>query len=98
MEYYDFGGILKGLRISRGMNQTEMGRLFGLSKAVVSKYENGLAYPNYDTLVCIAKHFGVSTDYLLGIKKSKDTLDVSDLSKSQVEALLILIEEFKKQK
>lgn len=95
MNVCDFGTILRQLRQSRNLTQTELGKNVWLSKAVVSKYENGLGYPTYDVLIRIANYFGVTTDYLLGVSKGK-TIDVSDLSDSQIDALHRIIMEFSK--
>lgn len=95
MNVCDFGAILRQLRLSRNLTQTELGKNVWLSKAVVSKYENGLGYPTYDVLIRIAGYFGVTTDYLLGVSKGK-TIDVSDLSDSQIDALHRIIMEFSK--
>lgn len=95
MNYCDFGIILKELRKSRGLTQTELGASIGLSKAVISKYENGMGYPNFDVLIQIADYFGVTTDYMLGVNQSK-TINVSELTGSQIEVLHHLIAEFKK--
>ena len=95
MSYYDFGEILKSLRKREGLTQSELGRHVGLSKAVVSKYETGIGYPNFETLICIAKYFGVTTDYLLGVETT-NVLDVSGLTESQHEAVHRTVNEFKK--
>ena len=95
MNICDFGSILKELRKSHNLTQSELGSHVGLSKAVVSKYENGMGYPTFDILIKIADHFGVTTDYLLGVAKSK-TIDVSGLTESQVDAIHRLIAEFSK--
>ena len=54
MLYTDFGENLKRLRQARGLTQQELGSRVGLSKAVVSKYENALGYPTLDTLITLA--------------------------------------------
>lgn len=95
MNYCNFGEILKNLRKSRNLTQKELGAKIGLSKAVVSKYENGLGYPTYDVLIRIAQYFGVTTDYLLGVTSGK-TVDVSNLTDSQINAIHQLIAEFNK--
>lgn len=95
MNVCDFGTILKQLRKTHNLTQTELGSRVGLSKAVVSKYENGLGYPTFDVLIRIANYFGVTTDYLLGVSKGK-TVDVSGLSESQIDAIHRIISEFKK--
>ena len=45
MNVCDFGTILKQLRKSHNLTQKELGFQLGLSKAVVSKYENGIIDP-----------------------------------------------------
>lgn len=95
MNICDFGSVLKQLRKSRNLTQEELGCKVRLSKAVVSKYENGMGYPNYDTLIHLATFFGVTTDYLLGVEKGK-TVDVSGLNETQIEVIHRLIAEFNK--
>ena len=94
MNYTDFGENLKRLRKSRDLTQNEFGAKVGLSKAVVSKYENSMGYPSFDILVRIAQHFGVTTDYLLGVTKEK-TIDASGLTDGQIAAIHQLIAEFR---
>lgn len=95
MNYSDFGENLKKLRKSRNLTQKELGAKIGLSKAVVSKYENGMGYPAFDVLIRIAQYFGVTTDYLLGVSGSK-TVDLSGLTDSQIDCVHQLISEFSK--
>lgn len=95
MNYCDFGAILHKLRKGSSMTQKELGEQVGLSKAVVSKYENGLGYPTFDVLVRIAKYFGVTTDYLLGAESGR-TIDVTGLTESQIDSIHRIIAEFQK--
>lgn len=95
MNVCDFGGVLRELRKNRGLTQSQLGSRLGLSKAVVSKYENGIGYPTLDMLVRIAACFGVTTDYLLGVSGGK-TVDVSGLTDSQIDTLHRIIAEFDK--
>lgn len=94
MYYVEFGENLKKLRTARGLTQTEFGKRVGLSKAVVSKYENSIGYPSLDTLIKIAAFFGVTTDYLLGAS-SKRTLDVSGLTEEQIASLAVIASQLK---
>lgn len=95
MNVCDFGTVLRELRKSQNLTQAELGLKVGLSKAVVSKYEIGLGYPSFDVLIRIADCFGVTTDYLLGVKKGK-TVDVSSLTETQIETIHRIIAEFNK--
>lgn len=95
MNICDFGAILKELRKNHNLTQKELGLHIGLSKAVVSKYENGMGYPTFDVLIQISDYFGVTTDYLLGVAKGK-TIDVSNLTESQIDTVHRVIAEFNK--
>lgn len=95
MNVCDFGIVLRQLRKNRNMTQEELGLRIGLSKAVISKYENSLGYPSFDVLVRIADYFGVTTDYLLGVSKGK-TVDVSNLTETQIDTVHRVISEFNK--
>lgn len=94
MYFSDFGENLRHLRKSHHLTQKDFGAKVGLTKAVVSKYENGMGYPSYDVLVRIAQYFGVTTDYMLGVERGK-TVDVSDLTDSQIAVIHQIITEFK---
>lgn len=94
MIYSEFGENLKVLRKQRNLTQADLGLHIGLSKAVISKYENGLGYPTFDILVRFADFFGVTTDYLLGVAQGK-TINVTGLTESQINILHNLIAEFK---
>ena len=85
-----FGTRIKLLRTSRGLNQIEFGNMISVTKQSVSNWENGNILPSLDMLVKIATTFSVSTDYLLGLD-NKRTLDVSNLTESQIAYLQSLI-------
>ncbi len=95
MYYAEFGDTLRRLRRARNLTQAELGARLGLSKAVVSKYENALGYPAYDVLIRIAAFFGVTTDHLLGVEEGR-TIDVSGLTDGQIDAVLHVVAEFRK--
>lgn len=91
----DFGNILKTLRLKKNMTQAQLAQKLGLTKSVISAYENGLRLPSYDILINIAKIYNVSTDYLLGLEP-KQEIDLSGLSREEKDALLNLIKVMKK--
>lgn len=53
------------LRKASGMNQGELAKKLNISSSAVGMYEQGRRMPNVDTLIAMAKVFGVSLDYLL---------------------------------
>ena len=92
----DLGNKLKQLRIDKGFSQSELARRVGITKSMISSYENSMRSPSYGVLLKMARCFHVSTDYLLGVT-SKRMLDVSDLTDRQAEIISRLIDEFRKQ-
>ena len=46
----DFGNTLKTLRLQNKFTQAELAKKLGLTKSVISAYENGLRLPSYDVL------------------------------------------------
>ena len=59
------GRNLKTLRLEKGISQRKLGEDFNVSNQTISFWENGSREPDLDTLVKIAKYFGVSIDSLL---------------------------------
>ena len=86
----EFGNKLKTLRIQSNLTQAQLAAKLGLTKSVISAYENGVRMPSYEVLVAIARIFKVTTDYLLGLEK-KYEVDLSGLTDEEIEALLHLI-------
>lgn len=62
------------LRTESHMTQEEFGRIFGISKPTVSFYEHGKSVPNDQIKTAIARYFGVSVDYLLGVTDSREPI------------------------
>ncbi len=59
---------LKTLRIEKKMSQPELAKLVGVSKGMISFWENGINEPTISNLVKLCQIFEVSSDYLLGIE------------------------------
>ena len=94
-EMVDFGNVLKILRLKNNMTQAQLAQKLGLTKSVISAYETGLRLPSYDILIHISKIFNVSTDFLLG-QEHKQEIDLSGLSRDEIDALLNLIKAMKR--
>ena len=90
----DFGNTLKKLRRQNDMTQEQLSQRLGLTKSVISAYENGLRMPSYDVLIAIARIFKVTTDFLLGLEQ-KQEIDFSGLTESEKTAILNLIKAIK---
>lgn len=59
---------LKELRQDKKIGQVELASGIGVSKGVISFWENGLREPTMSSLIALAEFFDVSIDYLVGIK------------------------------
>ncbi len=64
-----FKNILKELRQEKSIGQVELAKQIGVSKGIISLWENGLREPNMSSLISLAKFFEVSIDYLVGLEK-----------------------------
>lgn len=62
---------IRSARRSLNMTQKELGLRIGATEGAVSHYETGRREPDNATLGRIASVLNVSTDYLLGVEKSK---------------------------
>lgn len=63
----DLGQKVRNMRESREWSQAELARRVGVTKSAISTYELGLRTPSADVVYALAKVFGVSSDYLLGL-------------------------------
>ena len=61
---------IKRLRAEKGMSQKELAIRLSVSPQAVSRWENGLAYPDIEMLPRIAELYGVSLDTLMGVGMS----------------------------
>ena len=58
---------LKELRQEKNVGQVKLAESLGVSKGVISLWENGLREPSMSSLILIARFFEVSIDYLVGM-------------------------------
>lgn len=69
MEYENkFKDNLKELRFEKNLSQVELAKSIGVSKGVISLWENGLREPNMYSLIILAKFFKISIDELVGLE------------------------------
>ena len=65
MSRIDFGNILRQLRRSRDETLEQVSEATGLSVAMLSRVERGERLPSPESVEALAKHFGLSADYLM---------------------------------
>lgn len=83
---------LKMLRDRRGLTLDELAEQTGLSRSALSNYEtNESKEVSQFALVTLAKFYGVSTDYLLGLSALENPMqgDIHDLNISSEMAKLL---------
>lgn len=56
------------LRKEKGYSQLQLSKEIKFSRTAIASWEGGAREPSLDTLILIAKYFGVTTDYLLGLE------------------------------
>ena len=78
---------LKELREQRRLNQQGLALVLNVSQSTISSYETGERIPDLDTLVTIAKYFGVSLDYLAELSDVKNPLTQGNLTPDEIELL-----------
>jgi len=83
------GQRLQEQRILKNLSQKQVATSVGLSASVISNYESGERTPSVEILLSLARLYGCSADYLLGIDKSDAVklLDVSMLDNKQYQLL-----------
>ena len=59
---------LKELRTERKLSILALAKEIGVSDATICRWENGVNDITGDSLVVLAKFFGVTSDYLLGLE------------------------------
>ena len=59
---------IKEIRIDNGLSQSEFGEKLFVSQDTVSLWERGKSLPSTEHIICIAKLFEVSSDYILCIE------------------------------
>ena len=59
---------LTSLIKNSGKTQTEICKELGISKQKMTNWKSGYTQPSIDDIVMLARYFGVTTDYLLGLE------------------------------
>lgn len=68
------GNYIKELRISRGLSQEELGKIVGVQRAAVQKWEAGKVYNlKRETILKLAEYFGVTPASFFSEKENSPT-------------------------
>lgn len=71
--------IISENRKLKGITQDELANYIGVSKAAVSKWENGQSYPDITFLPHLATYFNISIDELMGYEPQMTKEDIRNL-------------------
>ncbi|MCR5703055.1 MAG: helix-turn-helix transcriptional regulator [Eubacterium sp.] len=82
---------LRQLREEKGISQQKLANMVSVSQQSIYKYENGLAEPDFQTLIKLADYFETSVDYLIDYseirRKYEELVDVK-LSTNEEELII----------
>lgn len=62
----NIGENIQKMRKQKQVSQEELSFALGVSRQIVSRWENGLSVPSGENLSSLAKYFGVSIEVLMG--------------------------------
>ncbi len=82
-EPYDFGEILKRQRKLKKLTQQQLADKLNVTVTAISKYENNMAMPPFETVRSLAIIFNVSTDVFYGTEQ-REIISTYNLSEEQV--------------
>jgi len=80
---------IKKLRLEKGLTQEELAEIFGVSAQAVSRWENGVCYPDMELLPVICRFFGTSIDNLLGADEGYEKQKVVKYKEAFREAISV---------
>ena len=58
---------IKELRMQKNMSQMDLAVATGISQSAIAKWELGKTEPTASAIIALAKFFGETADYLLGL-------------------------------
>lgn len=82
---------IKDLRGLHNLTQSDVAKMLEVTRSSVNAWEMGISTPSTKCIVQLARLFGVSTDYLLGMENNL-TLDISGLDDESVKILAGMVQ------
>lgn len=76
------------------LTQNQVADYVGVSRSVISAYENDMRYPSYEVLIRLSVLLGVSTDFLLGVE-GRRYIDITGLTNEEAAAVYEMVRLFK---
>ena len=81
----DIGSKIRELRIAENLTQENLAAELNVSFQSISRWENGISMPDISLLPIIARFFGVSADYLLGMQDDENEASKLELEQEYLE-------------
>ena len=75
---------LKHYRMQKGLSQTEVADILGVSRQTISNWESQRSYPDLDNIVRLSDLYGITIDQLFGKEKSHDCISASEQPKENL--------------
>lgn len=76
----------KQLREENGLSQIELGNRLGVTQQSVFAWEHGKTTPQIQTAITLARMYGVSLDYLMGLSDTPKTVKEPAVTDSELRA------------
>lgn len=86
---------IKELRARNNMSQVKLAKALNVSRSTVNAWEMDISMPTIKYIIEMSKIFNVTSDYILELNNSS-TINVSNLNKKQVQAIMQVIDCFNK--
>lgn len=91
----EFGQRLRNLRKQKNMTQKQLADLIGVKNSIISFYEVGDRFPSPEIIVKLAAVLHTSTDYLLGVERSK-SVDITGLDADDERVVRMIVEQLRR--
>lgn len=91
------GNMIKNLREDAGFSQSQLAKKLDVTRSSVNAWEMGLSTPTTHYIVELSRLFHVSTDYILGLDKTR-TIVLDGYTEEQIELIYKLVNYFDAQK
>jgi transcriptional regulator with XRE-family HTH domain len=92
----DFKQRLRELREAKRLTKTQLAEQLGISRQLVTAYENGSTAPIITLFAEMADYFGVSADYLLGRESDARAISLSKMNDNQYKIMVEIAEIMRK--
>lgn len=86
---------IKELRARNNMSQVKLAKALNVSRSTVNAWEMEISMPTIKYVIEMSKLFKVTSDYILELDNS-NVINLSNLSKKQVQVIMQVIDCFKK--